>query len=90
MEYLILIILITGFSFIYFKKNQKSDNNSNELLLNLNENLRKEIQEIRKELSENSEKGRKEIEEKLIDINKGINIFKCLPIKIVSTDNNNN
>ncbi len=76
MEYLILITLISGFVFIYFKKNKKNENNSNEFLLNLNENLRKEIQDIRKEISENSAKGRKEIEEKLIDINKGINIFQ--------------
>ena len=35
-----------------------------------------DIQEIRKEVGENSEKGRKEIEEKLKDINKGINTFQ--------------
>ena len=76
MEYLILIILITGFVFIYFKNNEKKNTNSNEFLLKLNENLRTEIQEIRKEISNNSEKGRREIEEKLIDINKGINTFQ--------------
>jgi len=76
MEYLILIILITGFAFIFFTKDEKNDNNSNEFLLNLNENLRAEIQEIRKEIANNSEKGRREIEEKLIDINKGINTFQ--------------
>ena len=76
MEYLILIILITGFVFIYFKNNEKKNSNSNEFLLKLNENLRTEIQEIRKEISNNSEKGRREIEEKLIDINKGINTFQ--------------
>ena len=76
MEYLILIILILGFILIYFRKNEKNENNPNEFLLRLNENLRKEIQDIRKEISENSAKGRKEIEEKLIDINKGINVFQ--------------
>jgi len=78
MEYLLLIILITGFGFIYFKKTDTADNNSNKFLLSLNENLRTEIQEIRKEISENSEKGRKEIEEKLTDINKRINTFQTI------------
>ena len=55
---------------------KKKNSNSNEFLLKLNENLRTEIQEIRKEISNNSEKGRREIEEKLIDINKGINTFQ--------------
>jgi DNA recombination protein RmuC len=76
MEYLILIILIAGFALMYFRKSDKVDDKSNEFLLNLNENLRKEIQEIRKEIWTNSEKGRKEIEGKLIDINKGINTFQ--------------
>jgi DNA recombination protein RmuC len=76
MEYLVLIVLVIGFALVYFKKNKRIDDNSNEFLLSLNENLRKEIQEVRKEISNNSEKGRKEIEEKLIDINKGINTFQ--------------
>ncbi|MEC9209312.1 MAG: DNA recombination protein RmuC [Bacteroidota bacterium] len=76
MEYLVLIVLVIGFALVYFKKTERIDNNSNEFLLNLNENLRKEIQEIRREISDSSEKGRKEIEEKLIDINQGINTFQ--------------
>ena len=76
MEYLFLIILISGFLLIYFKKLKSTENNSNEFLLKLNENLRREIQDIRKEISQNSELGRKEIEEKLIDINKGIHTFQ--------------
>ena len=74
--YLILLLLITGFIVIYFKKPVKHDKSSSELLLRLNENLRKEIQEVRREMSENSEKGRKEIENKLSTINKGINTFQ--------------
>jgi len=76
MEYIVIIILLTGFMLIYFKKPQNINNNSNEFLLNLNENLRKEIQDIRKEMSYNSEKGRKEIETKLIAINKEIATFQ--------------
>ena len=76
MEYLFLIVLIIGLSLLYFRKYEVTNNNSDELLLSLNENLRKEIQEIRKEISNNSDKSRKEIEEKLIDINSGINTFQ--------------
>ena len=42
----------------------------------MNENLRKEIQEIRREMTNSSEIGRKEIENKLLDINKGIINFQ--------------
>tara|TARA_B100001758_G_C18406438_1_gene612427 strand:- start:1632 stop:2738 length:1107 start_codon:yes stop_codon:yes gene_type:complete len=76
MEYLLLIILITGFLLVYFKKNNNIENDSNGFLLKLNQDLRNEIQEIRKEIADNSEKGRKEIENKLVDINKGISSFQ--------------
>ena len=76
MEYIFLIILIAGFSTLYFKNNTQKDKNSNELLLKLNENLRTEIQEIRKEVSNNSEKTRTEIDSRLKDINKEINTFQ--------------
>ena len=55
MEYLVLIVLVTGFALVYFKKTERIGSDSNEFLLNLNENLRKEIQEIRKEISGNSD-----------------------------------
>ena len=76
MEYLLLIVLVAGFALVYFKKNEKNTSLENDFLLSLNENLRKEIQEIRKEISQNSDKGRREIEEKLLVINKGINSFQ--------------
>ena len=69
MEYVLLILILGGFAVLYFKKSNTSESNSNELLVQLNDSLRKEIQEIRKEVGENSQKGRKEIEEKLKDIN---------------------
>jgi len=56
----------------YFKKPENSQNT----LLQLNDALRKEIQEIRKEVSKNSEESRKEIEQKLNDINRGIDSFQ--------------
>ena len=76
MEYLVLIVLVSGFILVYFKKTEKIDNNSNEFLLKLNTDLRNEIQEIRKEIANNSEKGRKEIDNKLQDINQGISTFQ--------------
>ena len=75
MEIIILLILIIGFALLFFKKKEK-DNTSQELLIQLNNSLRQEIQEIRKEVGENSEKSRKEIEKKLSDINKGIYAYQ--------------
>ena len=76
MEYILLAVLVAGFALIYFKKTNPNEESSNELLLQLNENLRKEIQEIRKEVGDNAEKARQEIEQKLKDINKGITTFQ--------------
>ena len=76
MEYLVLIVLVSGFLLVYFKKPDEIGNNSNEFLLKLNTDLRNEIQEIRKEIANNSEKGRIEIDNKLQDINKGISTFQ--------------
>ena len=76
MEIGLLGLLIVIVLAIYFKKPKEKEANSNDFLLQLNESLRKEIQEIRKEVSNNAEQGRKEIEEKLININKGISTFQ--------------
>ena len=69
---LIIVLIIVGFALLYFKKAIVNEDNSQELLIQLNNSLRQEIQEIRKEVGDNAEKGRKEIEKKLTDINKGI------------------
>ena len=79
MDIIIIILLITGIVIGYLnltKKPKKDKENSNEFLLQLNTNLRKDIDDIRKEVVNNSEKGRREIEEKLQDINKGITNFQ--------------
>ena len=76
MDILIIVLLIALIGAVFFLINKKNDNGqSQEFLLSLNENLRKEIQDVRKELAENAEKGRKDIDEKLKDINKEINEF---------------
>ncbi|MEE2954186.1 MAG: DNA recombination protein RmuC [Bacteroidota bacterium] len=60
---------------IFLLYNKKGTNNEQDLLIKLNESLRTEIQNIRKEVSKNAEKGRTEIDVKLQDINKEINLF---------------
>lgn len=77
MEYLILlIVIIIGFLILFFKKSQNNQNEiSQELLLQLNESLRKEIQDIRKEVGDNAEKSRLEMDNKLKQINIEINSF---------------
>ena len=72
MEFVIIFLIFAGFTLLYFKNSKVKDDNSQELLVQLNDALRKEIQEIRKEVGENAQKSRQEIEEKLADINKGI------------------
>ena len=74
---IILLFIIIFIGYLNFqRKNETKREDSKEFLLQLNTNLRKEIQDIRKEVSFNSEKGRQEIEEKLKDINKGIIDFQ--------------
>ena len=71
-EYLILLLVTIGFLVLYIKKPKIANEQPNELSIQLNESLKREIQEIRKEVSLNAEKGRQEIEKKLSDINKDI------------------
>ena len=75
MEIIVLVIIVIGFLILYFKKEEKKEDHSKEFLLQLNAELRKEIQDIRKEVTENAQKGRAEIDHKLKDINKEINLF---------------
>lgn len=69
-----LLILLAGVVFLITRK--KGDNGqSQELFVQLNSDLRKEIQEVRKELSHDAEKSRLEMDQKLTGINKEINDF---------------
>ena len=72
---LLLAVLLLVVVLLLAKKKENNSDQSQELLVQLNAELRKEIQGIRKEVSDNSEKGRKEIDGKLKDINKEINDF---------------
>ena len=70
---ILLIAILFALAFlIYSVKNDKSGS-SDELIVQLTNNLSNEIQNIRKEVGENSEKNRIEIENKLLSINKEIN-----------------
>ncbi len=69
--YLLIAILFTLAFLIYSIKTKKSGS-SDELIVQLTNNLSNEIQSIRKEVGDNSEKNRKEIENKLLSINKEI------------------
>ena len=75
MDTLLLIILLLAVIVMIFLLLQRKPAQSQDLMLSLNSDLRKEIQDIRKELSDNAEKDRLEMTAKLTDINKEINTF---------------
>ena len=65
MDNVILILLLLLLVFIIYILKSKGSSGSGELLIQLTNNLSNEIQNIRKEVSENSEKNRLELESKL-------------------------
>ena len=65
MDNVILILLLPLLVFIIYTLKSKGSSGSSELLIQLTNNLSNEIQNIRKEVSENSEKNRLELESKL-------------------------
>ena len=77
MDSIILILLVLsniGLVLYFFSKRNK--NNQSDLILKISNNLTNQVQDIRKEISENSEKSRVEIESKLQNINKEISEFQ--------------
>ena len=70
----ILVIILLAVVFLITRK-KDDDGQSQDLLVQLNSELRKEIQDVRKELSHDAEKSRLEIDQKLTGINKEINDF---------------
>ena len=75
MDIIFPILLLLLLIFIIYTLKSKNNSGSSELLIQLTNNLSNEIQNIRKEVSENSEKNRLELESKLSSINKEINSF---------------
>tara|TARA_B100001996_G_scaffold123204_1_gene93207 strand:+ start:810 stop:1919 length:1110 start_codon:yes stop_codon:yes gene_type:complete len=68
----ILIAILFALAFLIYSVKSNKSGSSAELIVQLTNNLSNEIQNIRKEVGENSEKNRKEIENKLLSINKEI------------------
>ena len=77
MDSIILILLVVsniGLVLYFFSKS--NNDNQSDLILKISNNLTNQVQDIRKEISENSEKSRVEIESKLQNINKEISEFQ--------------
>ena len=69
----IAVLLVLGLIIYYMRSNK--NNSLDKLMIQLTNNLSNDIQNIRKEVSQNSEKNRTEIETKLSEINKEINNY---------------
>jgi len=70
---IVLCLIVIALIFVVFKKNNGSDS---DVIIQLSNNLSNQIQDIRKEINDNSEKSRLEIESKLKVINKEISDFQ--------------
>ena len=70
MEIILLVFILFTLAFLMYSIKNNKSGSSNELIVQLTNNLSNEIQNIRKEVGENSEKNRVEIENKLLSINK--------------------
>jgi len=79
MEYIILIVLILILLvalFLYFQLQKPGDNESTSLLFEMNKQLRDDIEKMRKSVESSSGANRKEIQEKLDGIHKGMDSFQ--------------
>ena len=72
----VLLVVILGVVLAMFFLRNRNSSGSDTLLLQLNEALRNEIQEIRKDVAQNAQTSRVEIEGKLKTINQEINEFQ--------------
>ena len=72
----VLLVVILGVVLLMFFFRNRNSSGSDSLLLQLNEALRNEIQEIRKDVAQNAQTSRVEIEGKLKTINQEINEFQ--------------
>ena len=76
MELIIIIFLVAIISVLIYFLFKRPDNSSSDNLVQLTNTLSNQIQDVRKEINENSEKSRLEIESKLKTINKEILDFQ--------------
>ena len=76
MELIIIIVLVIIISILIAFIYRNSNGGNSDVIIQLSNNLSNQIQNIRKEISDNSEKSRLEIESKLKIINKEISDFQ--------------
>ena len=76
MELIIIIVLCLIIATLLFNVFKKKNNDEPDIFIQLTNNLSNQIQNIRKEINDNSEKSRLEIESKLKVINKEISDFQ--------------
>ena len=76
MELIIIIVLCLIIATLLFNVLKKKNNDEPDVFIQLTNNLSNQIQNIRKEINDNSEKSRLEIESKLKVINKEISDFQ--------------
>jgi DNA recombination protein RmuC len=73
---ILTILLISNIALVIYLFFRKNNDKSSDLILQISNNLTGQVQDIRKEINENSEKSRLEIESKLKLINKEISDFQ--------------
>jgi len=73
---ILTILLISNIAIVVYLFFRKNNDKSSDLILQISNNLTGQVQDIRKEINENSEKSRLEIESKLKLINKEISDFQ--------------
>tara|TARA_B100000925_G_scaffold5070_1_gene3701 strand:+ start:1063 stop:2172 length:1110 start_codon:yes stop_codon:yes gene_type:complete len=73
---ILILLVLSNIGLVLYFFSKRNNNNQSDLILKISNNLTNQVQDIRKEISENSEKSRVEIESKLQNINKEISEFQ--------------
>jgi len=73
---ILILLVLSNIGLVLYFLSKRNNNNQSDLILKISNNLTNQVQDIRKEISENSEKSRVEIESKLQNINKEISEFQ--------------
>jgi DNA recombination protein RmuC len=73
---ILILLVVSNIGLVLYFFSKSNNDNQSDLILKISNNLTNQVQDIRKEISENSEKSRVEIESKLQNINKEISEFQ--------------
>jgi DNA recombination protein RmuC len=73
---ILILLVVSNIGLVLYFFSKRNNNNQSDFILKISNNLTNQVQDIRKEISENSEKSRVEIESKLQNINKEISEFQ--------------